>query len=103
MIDVTGLSYHYRGAALPAIENLTFRVERGEIFGFLGPSGAGKSTTQRILIGLLRDHIGTARVLGRDVREWRRDDYRRIGVSFELPNHYLKLTAAENLRYFAAL
>jgi fluoroquinolone transport system ATP-binding protein len=103
MIDVTDLSYTYRGTALPAIENMTFRVERGEIFGFLGPSGAGKSTTQKILIGLLRDHVGTARVLGRDVREWRRDDYRRIGVSFELPNHYLKLTAAENLRYFAAL
>jgi len=103
MIDVAGLTYTYRGAQTAAIHEVSFQVKGGEIFGFLGPSGSGKSTTQKILIGLLRDFEGEAQVLGRAVREWRREDYRRIGVSFELPNHYLKLTALENLRYFGAL
>jgi fluoroquinolone transport system ATP-binding protein len=78
-------------------------VQRGEIFGFLGPSGAGKSTTQKILIGLLEGYTGAVRVCGKEVAAWHADDYERIGVSFETPNHFLKLTGLENLRYFAAL
>ncbi|MBX9639833.1 MAG: ABC transporter ATP-binding protein, partial [Mycobacteriaceae bacterium] len=73
------------------------------IFGFLGPSGAGKSTTQRILIGLLRGHTGEVAVFGRDPAAWGPDYYERIGVSFELPNHYQKLTGLENLQFFASL
>ncbi len=73
------------------------------MFGFLGPSGAGKSTTQKILIGLLEDYRGSIRVMGRNLADWGSDYYERIGVSFEFPNHYLKLTANENLRYFGAL
>jgi fluoroquinolone transport system ATP-binding protein len=103
LIDVQGLTYTYPGAAAAAVRDLTFRVAAGEIFGFFGPSGAGKSTTQKILIALLRGYDGEARVLGTSLREWRAEDYRRVGVSFELPNHYLKLTAEENLRYFGAL
>ena len=76
---------------------------RGEIFGFLGPSGAGKSTTQKLLIGLLRGHGGEAAVWGKEPRDWGPDYYQRIGVSFELPNHYQKLTGLENLRFFASL
>ncbi|MEJ2133288.1 MAG: ABC transporter ATP-binding protein, partial [Gammaproteobacteria bacterium] len=87
----------------PAVSALGFSVERGEIFGFLGPSGAGKSTTQRILTGLLHGYDGSARVFGREVKDWDGDYYERIGVSFELPNHYLKLTGAENLKYFRSL
>jgi fluoroquinolone transport system ATP-binding protein len=82
---------------------MSFTVGRGEIFGFLGPSGAGKSTTQKLLIGLLRGHGGQASVWGRDPRRWGPDYYQRVGVSFELPNHYHKLTGLENLRFFAAL
>ena len=85
------------------MEGLDFGVARGEIFGFLGPSGAGKSTTQKILIGLLKSYRGKARVFGRDLSRWRSDYYERIGVSFEFPNHYLKLTGIENLRYFGSL
>lgn len=81
----------------------TSTVERGEIFGFLGPSGAGKSTTQNILIHLLDGYTGSVEVLGRDLRTWDVEYYRRIGVSFESPNHYLKLTARENLSLFAGL
>ncbi|MEO8379198.1 MAG: ABC transporter ATP-binding protein [Acidobacteriota bacterium] len=103
MIDIEELSYSYPRATAPAVDNLSFHVQRQEIFGFLGPSGAGKSTTQKILIRLVRDFSGTVRIFGRDAREWDRSYYEHIGVSFELPSHYLKLTAVENLRLFAAL
>jgi fluoroquinolone transport system ATP-binding protein len=95
--------FSYPGAIVPAVSDLTFAVQQHEIFGFLGPSGAGKSTTQNVLIGLLSDYQGSVNVLGRDLRAWDRRYYRRIGVAFEAPNHYLKLTARENLRLFAGL
>lgn len=103
MIEVEGLTFAYPGAAGPAVRNLSFRVAEGEVFGFLGPSGAGKSTTQNILIGLLRGWSGRIRVQGRDLGRWGPEYYRTIGVSFELPNHYLKLSARENLEYFRSL
>lgn len=103
VIDVQQLTYTYPTTTEPAVRGMDFTVSPGEIFGFLGPSGAGKSTTQKLLIGLLRGHGGQALVWGRDPLEWGQDYYQRIGVSFELPNHYLKLTGAENLRFFASL
>ena len=103
MIDVQALTYTYTGMTAPAVHDLTFTIARGEIFGFLGPSGAGKSTTQRILTGLLRGYQGSVTVLGRDLPAWGADLYEHIGVSFETPNHFQKLTALENLTYFGAL
>lgn len=103
MIDVADLTYTYAKAASPAVKGISFQVEAGEIFGFLGPSGAGKSTTQKILIKLLSDYQGSISVLGRDLRSWGSEFYERIGVSFESPRHYLKLTGRENLDYFRAL
>ena len=75
----------------------------GRSSGSSAPAGAGKSTTQKILIGLLRDFSGSIRIFDRDLSDWGSDFYERIGVSFEFPNHFLKLTALENLRYFSAL
>lgn len=103
MIEVKNLIFSYKEGQKPAVDDISFRVEDGEIFGFLGPSGAGKSTTQKILIGLLTGHQGTAKVMGKDIRAWGKDYYERIGVSFELPNHYQKLTARENLEHFGKL
>ena len=103
MIEVNDLTFTYAKASEPAIEGLSFNIERGEIFGFLGPNGAGKSTTQKILIGLLKDYQGTVSVFEKDLKDWKSDYYERIGVSFESPNHYLKLTAIENLTYFSSL
>ncbi len=103
VVDAGGLTFTYASGTSPAVRDLSFRIDRGEIFGFLGPSGAGKSTTQKVLIGLLRGYRGTVSVLGRDLADWGGDYYERIGVSFELPNHYLRLTGAENLGYFRAL
>lgn len=103
MLTVDGLRYTYPGANAPALHELSFSVATGEIFGFLGPSGAGKSTTQRILIGLLRDFEGSVEVMGKGLKQWGSEYYENVGVSFELPNHYQKLTALENLRLFAGL
>ncbi len=103
MIRVANLEFTYEGASERVLQGLEFEIQRGEIFGFLGPSGAGKSTTQNILIGLLRGYRGSVQILGRELSDWGPDYYERIGVSFELPNHYLKLSARENLRYFRSL
>ncbi|WP_425005405.1 ABC transporter ATP-binding protein [Mycolicibacterium sp. S3B2] len=103
VIAVSELTYTYPKTPEPAVRGMDFTVAPGEIFGFLGPSGAGKSTTQKLLIGLLRGHGGRMLVWGRDPLDWGSDYYQRIGVSFELPNHYLKLTGAENLQFFASL
>jgi fluoroquinolone transport system ATP-binding protein len=103
MIDVQDVTFTYAKGTVAAVEGLRFSVAPGEIFGFLGPSGAGKSTTQKILIGLLKGYQGRIVVFGKDLAEWKADYYERIGVSFEFPNHFLRLTGYENLAYFRAL
>lgn len=103
MITVENLSFTYHGAGQPALQELNFSIHPGEIFGFLGPSGAGKSTTQKIMTGLLREYQGRVAIFNRDLRAWDASYYEKIGVSFEFPNHFLKLTGLENLRYFRAL
>ena len=103
MIEVDGLVFAYPGTKEPAVNDLEFSVGDGEIFGFLGPNGAGKSTTQKVLIGLLRNYRGKVSVLERDSRDWGSDLYEQVGVGFELPVHFGRLTARENLSYFASL
>ncbi|MFI6903828.1 ATP-binding cassette domain-containing protein [Nonomuraea sp. NPDC050394] len=103
VVEVNELTFTYPKSAEPAVKGMSFAVEQGEVFGFLGPSGAGKSTTQKILTGLLAGHGGQATVWGKEPAAWGSDYYQRVGVSFELPNHYHKLTALENLRFFASL
>ncbi|MEM7798159.1 MAG: ABC transporter ATP-binding protein, partial [Chloroflexota bacterium] len=103
MIEVKDLTFTYGGGHTPAVNQIDFSIDKGEIQRFLGPSGAGKSTTQKIIIGLLRGYSGSVSVMGTEVSSWGRDYYERIGVGFELPNHYLKLTGRENLDHFASL
>lgn len=103
VIRVNDLAYTYPGAGESAVRGLNFAIRRGEVFGFLGPSGAGKSTTQKVLIGLLKSYTGDITVMGRELNSWGSDYYERVGVSFELPNHYQKLTALENLNFFRSL
>jgi fluoroquinolone transport system ATP-binding protein len=102
MIEVSNLAFTYPGSAAPAVRQVSFSVREGEIFGFLGPSGAGKSTTQKILIKLLRNYRGDIQLLGKSLRDWDKRFYNHVGVGFELPNHYQKLTALENLQFFGA-
>ena len=103
MIEVKQLRYTYPKASGEAVKGLDFTVEKGEIFGFLGPSGAGKSTTQKILIGLLKGYGGTARVMNRDLSSIHSDFYEKIGVCFESPNSFSKLTGLENLLFYQSL
>jgi fluoroquinolone transport system ATP-binding protein len=84
------------------VDGVSFRIKNGEIFGFLGPNGAGKTTTQKVIIGLLKHYSGSVELLGKNLKAWKTDIYNRIGVGFELPNHYQKLTAYENLELFAS-
>jgi len=103
MIEVKDLHFTYQGNREQTIKGLEFRIKKGEVFGFLGPSGAGKSTTQKILLGILKGYSGSIEVFGRNLKELRSDYYERVGVSFEFPNLYSKLTARENLDFFASL
>jgi fluoroquinolone transport system ATP-binding protein len=99
-LEVRGLRYAYPGTTKPVLEDLDFDIGPGEIFGFLGPNGSGKSTTQKLLTRILVGWSGEARVLGRDLRTASADYFNHIGVCFEFPNLYEKLTAEENLEFY---
>lgn len=102
MLNVENLSFRYPNNEDDTLHDLSFSIAKGEIFGFLGPSGSGKSTTQKILYKLLTGYRGQIFFDKKPLSEWGRAFYERIGVSFELPNHYVKLTALENLHFFAS-
>ena len=101
IIEVKDLYFSY--TKTPFLKDINFTVNKGEIFGFLGPSGAGKSTLQKVLTGLCTNYEGTARILGVDSNKHGKDFYEKIGVDFEFPSLFEKLTARENLDYFASL
>lgn len=100
MIQVRDLVYTYPKNENPTLKGLSFEVKKGEIFGFLGPSGAGKSTAQKILYKTLKSYSGEVKILGKSLENWDSSYFEKIGVGFELPNHYLKLTGRENLDLF---
>lgn len=103
MINVDNVFLKYPGSKNDTINGVSFKVDQGEIFGFLGPSGAGKSTLQKILTGVLRNYRGSVKVLETEVKHRNNLFYENIGVDFEFPNFYGKFTALENLNYFASL
>ena len=88
---------------LVAVENLSFNVRSGEIFGLLGPNGAGKTTTVNLLPGMLRRDGGEVRVLGYDPQTQARQVRQRIGYVPQETNVYLDLSAVDNLWHHAAL
>lgn len=97
MINVQNLHFSYPKSNIEVIKDLNFSISKGEIFGFLGPSGAGKTTTQRLIIGLLRGYNGSIEIMGRERSQWDYNFYEKIGVAFDFPNLYKKLTGEENL------
>lgn len=101
MIKVTDLDFIYKRSGKHAVRGISFDVGNGEIFGLLGPSGAGKTTTQRLIIGLINGYMGSIRIMEKERHLWGRDLYEHIGVAFDFPNLYLKLTAKENLQLIA--
>ncbi|AEK72728.1 ABC-type transport system, ATPase component, putative multidrug/lipooligosaccharide transporter [Thermococcus sp. 4557] len=102
-IEVVGLTKYY-GSFL-AVDNVSFEVKRGEIFGFLGPNGAGKTTTVRTITGVLRPNSGEIRVLGYDMLDEREKikARERTGIVPEMANPYVDLTAMQNLRLMGEL
>jgi len=87
-----------------AVDGVSFSIQKGEIFGLLGPNGAGKTTTIKMITGLLRPSSGTVKVMGIDVDKNPTKALRNIGTVLAGDRSvYWKLTARENLEYFAAL
>ncbi len=86
---------------LTAVDHLSFSVDEGEIFGLLGPNGAGKTTTIRILAALISPSSGSAIIGGHDVRTEANKVREIIGILTESPSLYGRLTAMENLEFFA--
>ena len=103
MIEVNNLYHSYTHDEKYAVKDATFKIEKGEAFGFLGPSGAGKSTTLGILTGLLPLQKGAVTVAGYNVKDLSHKMFNKIGVSFEQSNVYGKLTGLENLQFHRKL
>lgn len=100
-IEVENLTRTFDGVR--AVDDISFVVEEGEVFGLLGPNGAGKTTTIRLLTGLLHPTAGWARVAGYDVLGERERLKSQIGVVFEQQNLYERLSGRENLMFSAGL
>ncbi len=98
-VHTEGLSRRFDGVT--ALDGLDLAVPTGSIFGFLGPNGAGKTTTIRLLLGLLEPSAGNAAVLGRDVRSESQEIREQVGVLLESDGLYERLTARQNLDFFA--
>jgi ABC-type multidrug transport system ATPase subunit len=98
VIDTDGLTKRY-GQRILAVDDLTLRVRRGEVYGFVGPNGAGKTTTLRMLLALVRPSAGTARVLGH--RPGSREALARVGAMIEASAFYPFLSGRDNLRAMA--
>ena len=101
MIRVKNLAFSY--AKTPYMKDINFEVNDGEIFGFLGPSGAGKSTLQKILTGVLTNYSGNVLINDIEVKNAKSDFYENIGVDFEFPSLYGKMSGEDNLKFFASL
>jgi ABC-type multidrug transport system ATPase subunit len=86
-----------------AVDNLSFTVEPGQVYGFLGQNGAGKSTTIRMLLTLIKPTSGTIEVFGMSLEKHRKEILRQTGAVIERPDLYKYLSALENLRIFAAM
>lgn len=86
-----------------AVNNISFEVQAGEIFGFIGPNGAGKTTTIRLLLGLLKPSSGTTLLFGQPAQRLDAATKRRVGVVLEASGPYDDLTVLENLQFYAEI
>lgn len=99
VIETTGLAKHYKGQV--AVDGISFRVEEGQVFGFLGPNGSGKTTTIGMLLGIITPTGGEIRLFDRFGRGELVRARRSIGATLEEPNFYPYLTGRDNLRIVA--
>lgn len=101
IFEIKNLFFKYPKTEKYILNGLNFSVEKGKIIGLLGPNGAGKSTTMKILIKLLSDYQGEVLYKGKNLASYDKSFYEEIGVCFETPVHFGKLSALENLKYFS--
>ncbi|MGV8983443.1 ABC transporter ATP-binding protein [Clostridium sp.] len=101
-INISNLKKSYDGKT-NALNNISLRIPKGEIFGFLGPNGSGKTTTVRVLNGILSSTSGHAEILGKPVNEHNLEIHRLCGVMTESSSCYENLTAEENLIFFGRM
>jgi ABC-type multidrug transport system ATPase subunit len=101
IIRVDKLSKHYRD--LKAVDDLSFTVNKGDVYGFLGQNGAGKSTTIRMLLTLIRPTAGRIELFGSSLATHRKEILQQVGAVIEKPDLYKYLTAYENLSLFARM
>ena len=101
MIEVDQLVKSY--GAHKAVQNVSFRVEEGQIVGLLGPNGAGKSTTMNVITGYLTPDSGSVRIQGIDIQKNPEKAKRQIGYLPEIPPLYLDMTVQEYLKFVASL
>ncbi|MCL2642438.1 MAG: ABC transporter ATP-binding protein [Candidatus Bathyarchaeota archaeon] len=99
MIETVNLSRKY--GQLTAVDDVTFKIGKGEVFGFLGPNGAGKTTTIRMLACLISPTHGTATVAGYNIQKNPIQVRQSVGILTENPSLYENLTAYENMDFFA--
>jgi ABC-type multidrug transport system ATPase subunit len=101
IIEVSNLSKQFKD--VQAVNNLSFTVQEGDIYGFLGQNGAGKSTTIRMLLTLITPSQGDIRIFGKKLHLHRNDILRQTGAVIEKPDLYKYLSAIDNLRIFSKL
>lgn len=101
IIQVKNLSKSF--GELTAVDDLSFQVPAGKVYGFLGQNGAGKSTTIRMLLTLITPSAGSIEILGMNLHTHRKEILRQVGAIIEKPDLYKYLTALENLRLFAIM
>ena len=101
IIQVNHLSKHYK--ELKAVNDISFTVNQGDVYGFLGQNGAGKSTTIRMLLTLIEPTNGSIELFGMDLKKHRKDILKQIGAVIERPDLYKYLTAYECLSLFARM
>jgi ABC-type multidrug transport system ATPase subunit len=101
IVHVTHLSKQF--AEVKAVDDLSFSVQKGEVYGFLGQNGAGKSTTIRMLLTLVKPTHGSIEVFGREILSHRKEILKRIGAIIEKPDFYKYLTGFQNIQIVAKL
>lgn len=101
IIKITSLSKQFRN--LTAVDDLSFTVQEGDVYGFLGQNGAGKSTTIRMMLTLIAPSHGTIELFGYNLKHHRNEILRQVGAVIEKPDLYKYLSAYENLKLFAKL
>lgn len=101
IIEVNGLTKDFK--EVRAVDNLNLSVYRGDVFGFLGPNGAGKSTTIRLLLSLITAQQGSIKLLGKSLKENRKEILANVGAIVEKPDFYEYLSAYKNLEILGQL